>query len=145
MDAKFIDLFAGCGGLSLGLSKAGFECTLAVEAHPDAFATYRKNLIDEPINAHFWPSWLEVGPHDLLKLLDVHRQELQSLRGQVQLIAGGPPCQGFSMNGRRNPDDPRSRMVDAYLQMVEIIEPHLVMIENVRGFVSMPHSPETDR
>lgn len=140
MDANYIDLFAGCGGLSLGLSKAGFDCRFAIEAHPDAFATYRKNLIDGPSNAHSWPSWLDVGPHDILEVLDGHRQELRALRGRVQLVAGGPPCQGFSMNGRRNPDDPRSKMVEAYLQMVEIIEPPLVMIENVRGFVSMPHA-----
>lgn len=140
MSLQFIDLFAGCGGLSLGLSNAGFECTLAVESHPDAFSTYRKNLIDRQSSLHHWPSWLKVGPHDLLNLLAAHREDLTRLKGQVQLIAGGPPCQGFSMNGRRNPDDPRSKMVDAYLQMVEIIEPPLVMIENVRGFVSMPHA-----
>lgn len=140
MDAQFIDLFAGCGGLSLGLTKAGFQSALAVEAHPDAFATYRKNLIDRPTSSHCWPSWLDIGPHDIQNLLTQHREQLSVMKGRIQLIAGGPPCQGFSLNGRRNPDDPRSKMVDAYLQMVEIIAPPLVMLENVKGFVSMPHA-----
>lgn len=139
MTAKFIDLFAGCGGLSLGLTNAGFECSLAVEAHTDAFATYRKNLIDRKSSPHDWPDWLEVKAHDILQLLSSHKADLANLRGQIHLIAGGPPCQGFSMNGKRNPDDPRSRMVDAYLEMVELISPPLIMLENVRGFVSMPH------
>jgi DNA (cytosine-5)-methyltransferase 1 len=143
MRAKFIDLFAGCGGLSLGLTNAGFECALAVEAHEDAFATYRKNLIDRECSPHHWPEWLEIGAHDILKLLSENQENLANLKGQIQLIAGGPPCQGFSMNGKRNPDDPRSRMVDAYLQMVELVSPPLVMLENVKGFLSMPHSTGT--
>lgn len=139
MTAKFIDLFAGCGGLSLGLTNAGFDCSLAVEAHMDAFATYRKNLIDRKSGSHDWPDWLEVKAHDILQLLSAHKDDLTKLRGRIDLIAGGPPCQGFSMNGKRNPDDPRSRMVDAYLKMVELISPPLVMLENVKGFISMPH------
>ncbi|WP_084689437.1 DNA cytosine methyltransferase [Sphingomonas changbaiensis] len=136
----FIDLFAGCGGLSLGLIRAGFVCNFAVEAHADAFSTYRANLIDGEIRAHSWPDWLEVGPHDVVAIARDHKAHLASLRGAVDLIAGGPPCQGFSTNGRRNPDDPRSRMVDAYLDIVELVQPPLVLIENVRGFTSMPHA-----
>lgn len=140
MSPSFIDLFAGCGGLSLGLTTAGFDCRLAVEAHDDAFATYRRNLIDKASNAHSWPDWLDIGPQDIVKLVAEHSTELRSMRGKIDLIAGGPPCQGFSMNGRRNPDDPRSRMVDAYLDIVDLVRPPLVLIENVRGFVSMPHA-----
>ena len=137
--AKFIDLFSGCGGLSLGLGQAGFEGIFAAEAHDDAFATYSRNLIENNKLTHDWPDWLEFGPHDVVKLAQKYASELKGLRGSVDLIAGGPPCQGFSMNGRRNPDDPRSRMVDAYLDIVELVRPKLVLIENVRGFTSMPH------
>jgi len=140
MPAAFIDLFAGCGGLSLGLMAAGFDCHLAVEAHEDAFGTYRRNLIDKAPRGHSWPDWLNVGPQDVLQLVANHSTELRSMRGSIDLIAGGPPCQGFSMNGRRNPDDPRSRMVEAYLDIVDLVRPPLVLIENVRGFVSMPHA-----
>lgn len=137
--ANFIDLFSGCGGLSLGLASAGFHGVFAVEAHGDAFATYKQNLIENNQLAHDWPDWLNVGPHDVVNLANKYASELISLRGSVDLIAGGPPCQGFSMNGRRNPDDPRSKMVDAYLDIVELVKPKLVLIENVRGFTSMPH------
>lgn len=135
-----IDLFAGCGGMSLGLHHAGFQGILAVEAHPDAFASYRHNLIDTGRSGHDWPKWLPLGPTNIVDLSTTYANGLASLSGQVDLIAGGPPCQGFSMNGRRNPDDPRSRMVEAYLEIVDIVRPRLVLLENVRGFTSMPHA-----
>ena len=134
-----IDLFAGCGGLSLGLSAAGFSGLFAVEAHPDAFDTYRSNLLDNGKGNHQWPDWLETQAWQAQDVLKKHSTDLARLRGKVDLIAGGPPCQGFSMNGLRRPDDPRSRMVDVYLEYVEIIRPRLVLLENVVGFQSMKH------
>ena len=135
-----MDLFAGCGGLSLGLHAAGFQCVAAIEAHRDAFETYRTNLIDTGLVGDGWPNWLDVGPCDVVTLAAEHRQRLAGLRGEVDLIAGGPPCQGFSTNGRRDPDDPRSRMVGAYLAVVEQVRPPLVLLENVAGFVSMKNA-----
>lgn len=140
MVPKCIDLFAGCGGLSLGLHNAGFDSVFAIEAHPDAFETYNKNLIETGLVGKSWPDWLDVGPTDVVTLVETNSSNLASLEGQIDLVAGGPPCQGFSTNGRRDPDDPRSKMVNAYLDMVSIIKPSLVLLENVRGFVSMPHS-----
>lgn len=84
-----------------------------------------------------WPDWLSQEPHDIVRLLERHRAELAQLKGEVQLIAGGPPCQGFSTNGRRRADDPRNLMVDSYLDLVALVEPTMVLIENVRGFTSM--------
>ena len=110
---------------------------MAIEAHSDAFATYRANLIDTGLVGGEWPEWLDVGPCDVVGLARDHRQHLAGLRGEVDLVAGGPPCQGFSMNGRRDPDDPRSLMVGAYLDVVEQVRPRLVLLENVPGFVSM--------
>ena len=134
-----IDLFSGCGGLSLGLGAAGFSTLFGVEAHADAFSTYRHNLLDRLGGRHLWPRWLERRPWYAQDLLAQHVQELTALRGQVDLVAGGPPCQGFSMNGLRRPDDPRSKMVDVYLQFVEAVRPRLVLLENVVGFRSMKH------
>lgn len=136
---KVIDLFSGCGGLSLGLSQAGFSHLFALDAHKDAFATFQRNLIDRVPGSFDWPDWLEVGPHNVVKVLHTHRAQLEALKGTVALIAGGPPCQGFSTNGRRDPDDPRSRMVEAYLEFVGAIRPKLVLLENVRGFTTMLH------
>lgn len=139
MTTSCIDLFAGCGGLSLGLHNAGFDALFAVEAHEDAFSSYDANLIATGKVGKYWPTWLPKGPTDVTKLVSDHEAELRALRGKIKLIAGGPPCQGFSMNGRRNPDDPRSLMVEAYLDIVELVQPDLILFENVRGFVSMPH------
>lgn len=134
-----IDLFAGCGGLSLGLATAGFSPAFAVEAHSDAFATYKVNLLDRNENGHCWPEWLEQRAWKAEDVIAEHIAELSELRGSIDLIAGGPPCQGFSMNGLRRPDDPRSQMVDVYLQYVELLGPRLVLLENVVGFCSMKH------
>ncbi len=134
-----IDLFAGCGGLSLGLTSAGFSTLFAIEAHADAFETYRSNLLDRERTRSHWPAWLEQRAWSAQDVLAQHLTELSALRGQVDLVAGGPPCQGFSMNGLRRPDDPRSRMVDVYLEYIAILQPHLVLLENVVGFQSMRH------
>lgn len=139
MGATCIDLFAGCGGLSLGLSAAGFSPLFAVEAHADAFATYKANLIDRDKAENHWPAWLEKRAWRAQDLLTQHKAQLAALRGKIDLIAGGPPCQGFSMNGLRRPDDPRSQMVDVYLDYVQTVRPRLVLLENVVGFRSMPH------
>ena len=134
-----IDLFAGCGGLSLGLEASGFSTIFAVEGHADPFATYTHNLLDRGEPSGVWPTWLERKPWLAEDLLSHHAEELSGLRGKVDLIAGGPPCQGFSLNGKRRPDDPRSRMVEVYLKYVEVIRPRLVLLENVLGFRSMLH------
>ena len=113
---------------------------MAVESHADAFETYRTNLIETGLVGSDWPDWLEQAPTDAVEMVTTYAVEISSLRGKVDLIAGGPPCQGFTTNGRRDPDDPRSRMVNTYLDIVERVMPRLVLLENVRGFVSMPHT-----
>lgn len=139
MSSSCIDLFAGCGGLSLGLANAGFSTLFCVEAHPDAFATYERNLLAQWPERHQWPGWLEKRAWKAQELLANHYADLTAMRGKVDLIAGGPPCQGFSTNGLRRPDDPRSQMVDVYLRYVEVVQPRLVLLENVVGFHSMKH------
>lgn len=139
MTAKLVDLFAGCGGLSLGLSNAGFSPQFAVEAHQDAFETYSSNLIKGTYLDKIWPIWLEKRAWRAEQLLTEHLEQLQNLKNSIDLIAGGPPCQGFSMNGLRRPDDPRSKMVEVYLEYVTVLQPRLVLLENVVGFRSMKH------
>ncbi len=134
-----IDLFAGCGGLSLGLRAAGFSILFSVEAHPDAFATYRHNLFNSSSSQSDWPAWLEKRAWRAEELFSTHRAEISQLCGKIDLLAGGPPCQGFTTNGLRHPDDPRSAMVDVYLQYVAAVQPRMVLLENVVGFRSMKH------
>ena len=131
----YIDLFAGCGGLSLGLFKSGWKGLFAIEKNEMAFETLKHNLIDK--KNHFdWPSWLPRKAHDINNILREYENELLNLRGKVTLIAGGPPCQGFSIAGRRNENDERNKLVNAYIKFVGIVKPRIVFFENVRGFTS---------
>ena len=128
-----IDLFAGCGGLSLGLYQAGWQGIFAVEKNPCAFATLKYNLIDKC--QHFdWPEWLPKKPHDIVSLNEKYVDELRDLRGRVDLVAGGPPCQGFSMAGLRMEDDERNKLVFSYIRFIEMVRPKLILFENVKGF-----------
>ncbi|MCW1926543.1 DNA cytosine methyltransferase [Luteolibacter arcticus] len=130
---KYIDLFAGCGGLSVGLHLAGWEGSFAVEKNRDAFATLSYNLMGK--KSHFsWPDWLEVKNWNITDLLREKARELRKLRGTVDLVVGGPPCQGFSTAGRRVEDDERNDLMHSYLEFVRLVQPRAVFFENVRGF-----------
>lgn len=132
----YIDLFSGCGGFSLGLGKAGWEGLFAVEKDPMAFDTFKYNLIEGKY-AHFnWPEWLPLQSTTIQDILIQYPDQLASLKGKVDLIAGGPPCQGFSLAGRRNALDPRNKLSEEYMNMVEIVSPKYLVLENVRGFNS---------
>ncbi len=134
---NYIDLFAGCGGLSLGLHNAGWEGLFAIEKSPDAFATLKYNLIDK-VNHFNWPEWLKVNSEpthlDITTVLENHKDNLLTLQGQVDMITGGPPCQGFSSNGRRNEDDKRNNLITHYLEFISLIKPKILFFENVKGF-----------
>lgn len=129
----FIDLFAGAGGFSLGFHQAGMEGLFAIERDPMAFKTLRYNLIDRR-NAFSWPSWLPVMQMDIRDVITGRREELMALRGKVDLVAGGPPCQGFSTAGRRIEHDERNQMFREYIKFVEFVQPRMILFENVLGF-----------
>lgn len=133
----FVDAFAGCGGLSLGLMQAGLTGRFAIEHDKFAFATLKANLLSRSANFKYsWPRWLPKEPIAIAKLLRKYADSLQSLEGSVHLLVGGPPCQGFSHAGRRKHDDPRNKLFASYLRIVDILKPKAVLIENVRGFTS---------
>lgn len=130
----FIDLFAGCGGLSLGLMNAGWKGLFAVEKEINAFDTLHHNLVGRSTRpCYSWPDWLERAPSDISKIITKYRKELIALRGYVDLIAGGPPCQGFSLAGRRQKADPRNRLFIHYMRFVKVVQPRMVIMENVKG------------
>lgn len=131
----FVDLCAGCGGLSLGLMNAGWEGLFAVEKDPLAFSTLKHNLVDNGSAYFKWPRWLPKEPTSLEDLLSKYGLELRQMRGQVRLLTGGPPCQGFSSVGRRLAHDPRNQVFKHYLKLVEILQPKAVLMENVRGIL----------
>ena len=133
----FVDVFAGCGGLSLGLKRAGWKGLFAIEKDPFAFDTLSTNFpSDDGPLSYDWPTNIERRAWDIHGLLSERQEALASLAGKVDLLAGGPPCQGFSHAGRRRPDDPRNKLFEAYLELVKILRPRLVLVENVKGFKS---------
>jgi DNA (cytosine-5)-methyltransferase 1 len=129
----YIDLFAGCGGLSLGLHNAGWKGLFAIEKNPQAFKTLEFNLINKV--KHFsWVKWLPQQAHDINTIIGQYADELRGLRRKVTLVAGGPPCQGFSIAGQRNEKDERNKLIDSYISFVSLVKPDLIFFENVRGF-----------
>lgn len=129
----YIDLFSGCGGLSLGLHNAGWKGVFAIEKSEDAFKTLEHNLIKK--KKHFdWPNWLDQKHHDINKVLENNSRNLIELRGKVDLVAGGPPCQGFSMAGRRIENDSRNDLINSYVKFIDLVQPKLIFFENVKGF-----------
>jgi DNA (cytosine-5)-methyltransferase 1 len=129
----YIDLFAGCGGLSLGLHQAGWKGVFAIEKSKDAFETLNYNLIEN--KKHFsWPTWLPKEHLEINYVIDNYAENLEQLRGTVDMIAGGPPCQGFSMAGRRNENDLRNDLINSYIKFVKLVQPKIIFFENVKGF-----------
>ena len=124
----FIDLFAGCGGLSLGMEYAGFKSIFFNEIVPVFAATYLFNRDIE--DGHYY-----IG--DINKLNeDIKNYEYiwKNIDGGVDLVCGGPPCQGFSMaNRQRIIDDPRNNLYKAYLQFLHNVRPKFFVMENVKG------------
>ena len=140
----YIDLFSGCGGLGLGLHNAGWNGLFAVEKSPDAFLTLEHNLINKV--QHFsWPDWLPKTALDINHLLDEYSSQLSALKGTIDLVAGGPPCQGFSSAGRRNHKDERNTLIDSYIEFIKLVEPKLIFFENVRGFTNAFKGDKTKR
>ena len=129
----YIDLFAGCGGLSLGLNQSGWKGLFAIEKSPFAFATLKHNLIDN-LNHFEWPDWLEKKEHDIDKILNTKSEELKKLRNKVDLVVGGPPCQGFSTAGRREESDHRNELISSYIKFIRLVQPKIIFFENVKGF-----------
>lgn len=142
---RYIDLFAGCGGLSLGLEQAGFELELAVEKSDMAAETFYHNFIERIETKENWEKYCSKSTtvldqaksglvvNELSAVLECSELLEQLKQKDIDLVAGGPPCQGFSLAGRRNPDDERNKLPWQFLEFVEAIQPKAVVIENVSG------------
>lgn len=121
---KMVDLFAGCGGLSLGMEQAGFTPWFVNEIVEAFCNTYKKNhkLNDD----HYF-----VGD---INELNRRINEFQELLSDITLVCGGPPCQGFSTaNRQRLLDDPRNQLYKAYLTFLKNVRPKFFVMENVKG------------
>lgn len=124
----FIDLFAGSGGLSLGLEQAGFRSIFFNEIEPVFASTYMANRKIE--KGHYY-----IG--DINKLneeLENYKHLWEKIPDGVDLVCGGPPCQGFSnANRQRVIDDPRNSLYKAYLKFLSAVRPKVFIMENVKG------------
>lgn len=133
-EKTFVDLFAGAGCLSLGLMSSGWRGILAVEQNAMAFETLKHNLINGSQGyTYLWPEWFPKSPCTVEKMADTYHQQLLRLRGKITMIVGGPPCQGFSLAGRRNKKDARNSLFEAYMRIVRAVQPLFILVENVQG------------
>ena len=121
----FIDLFSGCGGLSLGFEMAGFTGVLAIDNWKDALTTYAYNRKDARTLC---------GD---LATLDPYKIKEDYNISNVDVIIGGPPCQGFSVAGKRIIEDERNKLYKAFVGFVDCFRPHAFVMENVPNILSM--------
>lgn len=127
---SFIDLFCGCGGFTLGMLRAGFQCAAAIDLDSEAVSTLQANL----------PNLPHVLQRDLTKYKPADLAELIG-RDRIDIIVGGPPCQGFSTarqvdganHGARLTDDPRRHLYREFLKYVDFFQPSVFVLENVLG------------
>lgn len=124
---RMIDLFAGAGGLSEGLRQSGFTCLYANEIDACYSETYKLNHPETSVDARD------------IRLINANliRQNLKLKKGELDLLAGGPPCQGFSINApKRSSTDDRNHLFKEFIRFVDEFSPRAVLIENVPGLVS---------
>ena len=127
---KALSLFAGCGGMSLGFSWAGYKIKGFVEIDEGLSEIYGENF----------PGAIKLGG-DISSLSDSGIERTTELVGDIDVIIGGPPCQGFSLSGKRAVSDPRNTLFLDYLRFVDVYRPKFAVLENVRLLTSMrsPH------
>ena len=137
----FLDLFCGCGGFTYGMLRADFRCLAALDLDPKAIEVLKANLIDRkisglpPVDLALESDLTKFGPKDLADLTGV---------STVDVIVGGPPCQGFSTarqvdgsnHGDRLKIDPRRLLYREFLKYVDFFQPKIFVMENVLGMRS---------
>jgi DNA (cytosine-5)-methyltransferase 1 len=120
----FIDLFSGCGGLSCGLEMAGHRCLLGVDVNKEAIASFAANH-----------RYAQTYLGDIKALKEKKLHEL--LKGQkIDMVVGGPPCQGFSTVGKGQVKDQRNQLFKEFVRIVKVTNPKMILFENVTGLVA---------
>lgn len=122
---NFVDLFCGAGGMTQGMLQAGLYPVASVEISPIASATHERNFPE----CHHWCGDIEQ--------FDPQAWISQVGASQIHLVVGGPPCQGFSVAGRRDPNDVRNRLFRQFVRVVSELQPWYVVMENVPGILTM--------
>lgn len=123
-DLNVLDLFCGAGGLSNGFQKAGFNIVAGIDNWQDALDTFALN------HSH------SIALNEDLDNLDINSLN-SKVNQKIDIVIGGPPCQGFSISGKRNPDDPRNKLYQSFVDIVRYYQPKAFVLENVPNLVSM--------
>lgn len=135
---RLMSFFSGAFGLDLGLEQAGFETIWANEIDKDFASTIRVNRPSVKISQG---DMTDIDPFEVMK-------ELGLIPGEIELFAGGPPCQSFSTAGRRlSINDPRGNLMLHYISWIDAFKPKYFILENVKGLLSAPikHTPHAER
>lgn len=129
MDRKLncIDLFCGCGGFSKGFEKAGFDIKFGIDFWKDAIVTYKENF---PKAVALNDDITNVSSSQILELTGLDKED-------VDVIIGGPPCQGFSLSGKRMIDDERNKLYKNFVRLVSELKPKAFVMENVPGLIRL--------
>lgn len=122
-----IDLFCGCGGFSKGFSQAGFNVVYGIDNWKDATITYKHNFPDAAITNE---DITKIRGKDILEATGLGENE-------IDVVIGGPPCQGFSLSGKRMLDDPRNILYKSFVNIVSDLLPPIFVMENVPGLVRL--------
>jgi DNA (cytosine-5)-methyltransferase 1 len=120
-----VSLFAGCGGSSLGYSMAGYRELLAVEWDDHAVETFKANFPEVPV---YHGDIAKLSVDECLRLADIRP-------GELDVLDGSPPCQGFSTAGKRKMDDGRNQLFREYVRLLRGLQPKVLVMENVSGMV----------
>lgn len=123
---KALSFFAGCGGLCYGISAAGFKIAGASEIHEGFRKIYSLNF----------PNTIQLT-NDVRQFSEEDCRAVLEKEKNIDLMIGGPPCQGFSLTGKRDPKDARNSLFSDYLRIAEIIKPKIILMENVKLLTSM--------
>nr|WP_274704333.1 DNA cytosine methyltransferase [Treponema succinifaciens] len=124
---SFIDLFCGCGGFTKGFSEAGFSSVFGIDVWKDATVTYKHNF---PNSVAFCGDIKELSSGKIFELTKLKKND-------IPLIIGGPPCQGFSVAGKRIVDDERNKLYKSFVRLVDEIKPKVFVMENVPNILSI--------
>ena len=122
---KIISLFCGAGGLDLGFKEAGFDCVFASDIMPYAESTYKRNFPETKFMRND------------IRLIKTNEIKKAVGKQQIDVIIGGPPCQGFSNMGNKNSADPRNYLFEKYVDIVNLVKPKCFVFENVKGMFTM--------
>ncbi len=141
-----VDLFCGAGGMSEGIIQAGFHIVFSSDKSEEAARTYknRHNQLGLVQGKNTWFECMDIQDLtgdfiiDKVKSLEVFKDNnISNIDNPIDVIFGGPPCQGFSRSGKRDPKDPRNLLFREYLRVIDELKPKYVVMENVEGMTDM--------